>query len=65
MDIISKLGKAMSKNEQEIAFNSTYEKLVVQRLNEVLRFVQSFVVADCFVLRNRQLLAMQTVIGKF
>ena len=55
----------MSKNEQEIAFNSTYEKLVVQRLNEVLRFVQSFVVADCFVLRNRQLLVMQTVIGKF
>ena len=46
----------MSKNEQEIAFNSTYKKLVVHRLNAVLRFVQSFVVADCFVLRNRQLL---------
>jgi len=36
--------------------NSTYKKLAVQLLNEALSFVSSFVVADSFVLRNRQLL---------
>jgi len=36
--------------------NSTYKKLAVQWLNEALRFVSSFVVADRLVLRNRQLL---------
>jgi len=36
--------------------NSTYKKLAVQWLNESLCFVSSFVVADSFVLRNRQLL---------
>jgi hypothetical protein len=36
--------------------NSTYKKLAVQWLNEALCFVSSFVVADSFVLRNRQLL---------
>jgi len=36
--------------------NSTYNKLAVQWLNEVLCFVSSFVVADSLVLRNRQLL---------
>jgi len=36
--------------------NSTYKKLAVQWLNEALRFVSSFVVADSSVLRNRQLL---------
>jgi len=36
--------------------NSTYKKLAVQCLNEALCFVSSFVVADSFVLRNRQLL---------
>jgi len=36
--------------------NNTYKKLAVQWLNEVLCFVSSFVVADSFVLRNRQLL---------
>ena len=36
--------------------NSTYKKLAVQWLNEVLCFVSSFVVAESFVLRNRQLL---------
>ena len=35
--------------------NSTYKKLAVQYLNEVLCFVSSFVVADSLVLRNRQL----------
>jgi hypothetical protein len=36
--------------------NSTYKKLAVQWLNEVLCFVSSSVLADSFVLRNRQLL---------
>ncbi len=33
-----------------------YKKLAVQWLSEALCFVLSFVVADSFVLRNRQLL---------
>ena len=37
-------------------YNSTYKKLAVQWLNEALCFVSSSVVADSFVLRNRQLL---------
>jgi len=36
--------------------NSSYKKLAVQWLNEALVFVSSSVVADSFVLRNRQLL---------
>jgi len=36
--------------------NSSYKKLAVQGLNEVLFFVSSFVVAESLVLRNRQLL---------
>ena len=36
--------------------NSTYKKLAVQWLNEVQFFNQTFVQADSFVLRNRQLL---------
>ena len=42
--------------ERRAATNSTYKKLAVQWLNEALCFVSSFVVADSFVLRNRQLL---------
>ena len=38
------------------AGNSTYKKLAVQWLNEHLCFVSSSVLADSFVLRNRQLL---------
>ncbi|MEC5158056.1 hypothetical protein [Chryseobacterium sp. MP_3.2] len=38
------------------AHNSSYKKLAVQWLNEALCFISSFVVADSFVLRNRQLL---------
>ena len=34
--------------------NSTYKKLAVQWLNEAMCFVSSLVVADSFVLRNRQ-----------
>ena len=37
-------------------YNSTYKKLAVQCLNEALCFVSSSVLADSFVLRNRQLL---------
>jgi hypothetical protein len=36
--------------------NSTYKKLAVQWLNKHLCFASSSVVADSFVLRNRQLL---------
>jgi len=43
-------------NESMPAGNSTYKKLAVQWLNEALCFVSSFVVADSFALRNRQLL---------
>jgi hypothetical protein len=42
--------------ERRAATNSTYKKLAVQWLNEALCFVSSFVVADSFRLRNRQLL---------
>jgi len=42
--------------DNRAAGNSTYKKLAVQWLNEVLYFASSFVVADSFVLRNRQLL---------
>jgi len=38
------------------AANSTYKKLAVQWLNEVLCLLSNFVVADSLVLRNRQLL---------
>jgi len=36
--------------------NSTYKKLAVQWFNEASRFVSSSLLADSFVLRNRQLL---------
>jgi len=42
--------------EEERTANSTYKKLAVQWLNEALCFLSSFVVADSFRLRNRQLL---------
>ena len=38
------------------AHNSTYKKLAVHWLNEVMYFVLSLVRADSFRLRNRQLL---------
>ena len=38
------------------ACNSTYKKLAFQWLNEALCFVSSSLLADSFVLRNRQLL---------
>ena len=42
--------------EEKRPKNSTYKKLAVQWLNIALCFVASFVVADSFVLRHRQLL---------
>jgi hypothetical protein len=42
--------------ERKTGYNSTYKKLAVQWLNEVLCFVSSLVAADSFRLRNRQLL---------
>jgi len=44
------------KLKRKPAHNRTYKKLAVQWLHEALCFVSSFVVADNFVLRNRQLL---------
>jgi len=44
------------KDKESTGHNSTYNKLAVQWLNEALSFVSSFLVADSFVLRNRQLL---------
>jgi hypothetical protein len=44
------------QRRRRAAGNSTYKKLAVQWLNEALCFVSSAVVADIFVLRNRQLL---------
>jgi hypothetical protein len=46
----------MDNVRRKTPYNSTYKKLAVQSLNEVLCFVSSSVVADSFVLRNRQLL---------
>jgi len=46
----------MTRQTRRATGNSTYKKLAVQWLNEVLCFVSSFVVADSLVLRNRQLL---------
>jgi len=42
--------------EKKRTHNSTYKKLAVQWLNEVLYFVASSVLADSLMLRNRQLL---------
>jgi len=46
------------------AYNSTYKKLAVQWLNEALCFVSSSMLADSFVLRNRQpLVAAETLVA--
>jgi len=46
----------MGQLERNTGANSTYKKLAVQWLNEALCFVSSFLLADSFRLRNRQLL---------
>ena len=40
---------------EALTATSTYKKLAVQWLNDALCFVSSSVLADSFVLRNRQL----------
>ena len=45
---------------EKTPYNSTYKKLAVQCLNEVLCFVSSSVVTDSLVLRKRQLLVAAT-----
>jgi len=42
--------------KEKTAYNSTYKKLAVQWLNEALCFESSFLLADNFVLQNRQIL---------
>jgi hypothetical protein len=48
--------KTVTNGKEQRTANSTYKKLAVQWLNEHLCFVSSLVLADSFVLRNRQLL---------
>jgi hypothetical protein len=50
------MDRQTTTEEEGRTHNSTYKKLAVQWLNEALCFISSFVVADNFVLRNRQLL---------
>ena len=50
------LSSKIKMTGRKTAYNSTYKKLAVQWLNEALCFVSSLVLADSFVLRNRQLL---------
>jgi hypothetical protein len=46
----------MGGRQKSTGTNSTYKKLAVQCLIEALCFVSSVLLADSFVLRNRQLL---------
>jgi hypothetical protein len=55
-NLCCKLQAERLRTDSRAADNSTYKKLAVQWLNEVLCFVSSLVVADSFVLRSRQLL---------
>lgn len=48
--------KELQRKYRKPAGNSTYNKLAVHLLNEVQFFNQTFVLAESFVLRNRQLL---------
>ena len=50
------LVEMVTSNDRMLACNSTYKKLAVQCLNEVLCFVSSSVLEDSLVLQNRQLL---------
>jgi len=53
---LSKLATTDPRPKRRATDNSTYKKLAVQWLNEALCFALSSVVADSFMLRNRQLL---------
>jgi hypothetical protein len=46
----------LTSDKRKTGYNSTYNKLAVQWLNEALCFVSSSSVVDSFRLRNRQLL---------
>jgi len=52
----SKLDTSLLRTDRRASGNSGFKKLAVQWLNEHLCFVSSAVLADSFVLRNRQLL---------
>jgi hypothetical protein len=52
----AKLDTTLLRLNTRAAGNSTYKKLAVQWLNEHLCFVSSSVLADSFLLGNRQLL---------
>ena len=56
LSTIKDLNEFMCPKQENRTHNSTYKKLAVQWLNEALCFVSSAVLADSFVLRNRQLL---------
>jgi hypothetical protein len=45
----------MQRIEEQRTAHSTYKKVAVQWLNEALCFVSNSLLADRFVLRNRQL----------
>ncbi len=53
---IIKIDTEDNSQVKRAADNSTYKKLAVLWLNEALCFVSNAVLADSFVLRNRQLL---------
>ena len=55
----------LTVDKRKTGYNSTYNKLAVQWLNEALYFVSNFVVAESFVLRNRQLLLAANRYGTF
>jgi hypothetical protein len=50
------MNRQTTTEKKQRRHNSTYKKLAVQWLIEHLCFVSSSVLADSFVLRNRQLL---------
>ncbi len=53
---VGKLYTKLLRTDRRASANSGFKKLAVQWLNEHLCFVSSVVLADSFVLRNRQLL---------
>ena len=52
----NKMQRQIFVDREAHAHNSGFKKLAVQWLNQTLCFVSSSVLADSFVLRNRQLL---------
>jgi hypothetical protein len=61
---MGKIERKIEGLKRKPAANSTYKKLAVQWLNEVLCFVSSSLLTDSFVLRNRQLLVAANRYGK-